>query len=871
MYLSRRKRRLLNLRSDRTPSLKLLLISRITTLVVILTVAGLILLPFLFFWYSRQLPSPDKVVRREGFSTVILDREKRPLFDIYLQENRIPIDLPSVPQSLKQATISIEDKDFYKHKGFDPKGIIRAIFKIITLQDIQGGSTLTQQLVKNVLLSSERTIPRKIKEFILAVQIESKYSKDEILQMYLNEAPYGGTMWGIEAAAQGYFGKSAKDLDILESVILAGFPQRPSYYSPFGVNEDAYIDRTKQVLRRIREDGYIQSSEELDLGRRLSEVKFASKGATFKAPHFVMYVRKLLTEQFGERLVEAGGLKVTTTLDLNLQKEAEKIVKEELDKIKGLNVGNGAAVVINPQTGEILSYVGSYDYHADEEKLQGKFDVVSLGLRQPGSALKPITYAVAFSKGYTPSSLIMDVETHFPGGRQGAPDYIPKNYDGKSRGAVQLRFALGNSINVPAVKITALVGVRDILKQAYEMGLTTLEPTYENVNRLGLSLTLGGGEVRLLDLTSAYGVFAASGQLYPPYAIEKVIDKDGKTLFERKKVSGKRVLSAEVAFLISHILLDSNARKEVFGPRSYLVVSGKTVSVKTGTTDDIKDNWTIGYTPSVVVGVWVGNNDNSPMNSKLASGVTGAAPIWNRIISQTLGDKQDEIITQPQGVIALQIDAFGGGLPYKDSPTRSEYFIKGTEPTDIAPVYQKLKLSRADTSKLANTVEILTGNYEEKEFIVLQEKDPISEDRNRWQEGIDKWLESQEDPKYHPPKDTSSTEENKVVVEIKKPQDKQKIDQEEIEVEARAFALKEIDKMELYVNDSRKTTVSDNKLKEKLKLDTGVYKIKIKALSKDGNSGEAEIIIGIKVSADEPLPPSPSPTSAPTSSPAPTP
>lgn len=825
-------------------------------------VGTLLFLLLMFLFYSKDLPSPDKVQRKEGFSTVILDRNEKPIYDIYSDKNRIPVPLTDIPDYLKKATIAIEDKDFYKHQGFSTRGILRAVFNILTLKGLQGGSTLTQQLVKNVLLTSERTLPRKFKEFILAVQIERKYSKDEILQMYLNEAPYGGTMWGIESAAQGYFSKKAKELTFTESVILAGLPQRPSYYSPFTGSNNAYKERAEEVLRRMREDGYITSIQEKNYQKEIESFNFTKTSASFYAPHFVEYVKKQLIDKFGEKKVNEGGLRVVTTLDLTIQAETEKIVREELDKIKGLNVSNGAALVMDPQSGEILAYVGSKEYESEDEDFQGKFDVVRQGLRQPGSALKPVTYAVAFSKNYTPSSLVMDVETKFPGGANN-PDYIPKNYDGKFRGPVQLRFALANSINIPAVKLTALVGVRDILETAGELGLSTLTPTRENESRLGLSITLGGGEVSLLELTNAYGVFANKGVKNDIVSVLEVSDASGKMLFEHKKTNGKRVLGEDVTFLVSHILLDNNARAEVFGERSYLVIPGKTVAVKTGTTDDKKDNWTLGYSPSFVTGVWVGNNDNTAMDPKLASGVSGAAPIWNRIMRFVLKDTPDEQFTQPENIISLTVDAFAGGLPKENRPTRSEYFIKGTEPTQTSPVYQKLKLSRSDSSRLANAVEIASGNYEEKDFLVFTETDPTSDNENRWQEGINKWLEGQSDPLYHPPTQTSDNQAADIIVNIRKPGNKEQINDNNIEISVQAASNKGIKKIELFLDGNKKDEFDSSSFSKSYNLETGIHLIKAKAFDNDNKSAESEVIVGVKVSADPTDTPAPLPSPTP--------
>lgn len=826
---------------------------------------GLFLLSFfLFIWLSKDLPLPDRVVRKEGFSTVINDRNNKPLYDIYSEKNRIPVPFSDMPEMLKKATVAIEDKEFYKHQGFDPKGIVRAAFHIVTFSGIQGGSTLTQQLVKNVLLTTEQTIPRKIKEFVLAVQIEKKYSKDEILQMYLNESPYGGTMWGIEAAALGYFNKHTKELSDLESIVLAGFPQRPSFYSPYSGNKKAYVKRSEEVLRRMREDGMITVDQEYNYKKQLPVFQFATPSSSFRAPHFVLNIKKQLTEMFGDAVVEKGGLKVTTTLDRDLQDKAENIVKEELEKLKSLKVSNGAVMAIKPKTGEILTYIGSKDYNSPDPEFEGKFDVVSMGYRQPGSALKPITYAVGFMKGYTPASLIMDVETHFPAGKDKA-DYIPKNYDNKFRGPVQVRFALANSVNIAAVKMTALVGIRDILKTAHEMGLTSLAPNDENINRLGLSLTLGGGEVRLYDLTGAFGVFATGGIKNEIYSIQKVTDNNGKTIYEHKSVSGKRVLPEDVSFLISQILSDNNSRKDVFGENSYLVVPGKTVSVKTGTTDDKRDNWTVGYSPDIALGIWVGNNDNSPMDPKLASGVTGAAPVWNRIMREVLKNLSEVPLRKPDNVISLDIDVFSGGLPFEGKPLRNEFFINGTEPTATSPVYQKIKVSKADNNKLANQVEIATGSYDEKNFIVFKENDPTNlSGQNMWQEGIDKWVETQSDPLYHPPKETSTKDENSVVVRIKNPGDMQRIDNNNVEVNAEAKAAKDIKKMELYVDDSLKDSFNSNSFTRNINLETGVHKIKVKAYNANDNTGESEVKIGVKVQPNDTPTPVTQPTIIPT-------
>ena len=718
----------------------------------------------MFIWFSRDLPTPGKLSASNfSQSTKIFDRNGILLYDIFKDQNRTYIALDQIPKTLQEATIAIEDKDFYKNQGFSITGYLRAFRNAILSRRIAGGgSTLTQQLVKNTLLTSEQTIARKVKEFILAIQVDRNYTKNQILELYLNATPYGGTAVGVEAAAERYFGKKAKDLDLLESVIMAGLPQRPSYFSPYGQNSKAYIERSKEVLRRMQEDGYITKKQELDTIKRLPNVDFLKETQAIKAPHFSFYVRDLLVKQFGENVVEQGGLQVTTTLDYKLEEKAEEIVKEEVQNARSLLVGNGASVVLDPKNGEILAMVGSRDFFEEPDKKTnaplkgGQFNVITQALRQPGSSIKPITYATALEKGYTASTLIMDAPTAFPGGGQ-EKDYVPKNYDGKFHGPLQLRFALGSSINMPAVKLLGMVGIKNMLTTAYNMGISTLAPTNDNVNRFGLSLTLGGGEVRPLELAAAYTAFANQGFKSEPVAILKVTDPKGKVLFEQKEVSKKQVLSPEVAFIISHMLLDNNARLITFGVNSYLNVSGQTIAVKTGTTDDKRDNWTIGWTPSVLVATWVGNNDNSPMG-QVASGGTGAAPIWRRIILEALRNKPSENFVKPDDVIAVTIDALGGGLPVDGQSTRSEYFIKGTEPQGPSIIYKTIKVSK-DSNKIASQSEIDHNEYDTKKFIVFHEDDPVSTDgKNRWQEAIDQWVADnhKDDSQYHPPTETST-------------------------------------------------------------------------------------------------------------------
>lgn len=641
-------------------------------------------------WFFWGVPLPTNLSSEEyPVSTKLFDRKGKLIYEIYADKRRTPIKLEELPDYVKESTIAIEDKDFYKHYGFSYTGIARAAYNIAIKRKLQGGSTLTQQLVKNVLLSSERTIRRKLREFFLTMVVEGVYSKNQILEMYLNQIPYGSTAYGIESASELYFGKAAKEMTLAQAALLAGLPAAPSRYSPFGAHPELAKDRQETVLGRMVEEGYI-SQEEADKAEE-EEIKFAET-TTPKAPHFALWIKEQLAEKYGEKVVEQGGLRVTTTLDLELQEFAQAATATEVAKLKKQKVGNGAAIVTRPKTGEILAMVGSKDYFATDE--DGKVNV-TLAKRQPGSSIKPINYALALrDEKITAATALTDVPTCFV--VLGQPIYCPSNYDNTFHGLVQARFALGNSYNLPAVRVLALNGVENFVEFAKEMGLTTLT----DPSNYGLSLTLGGGEVRPYDMAVAFGVFANQGIKIPLISILKVEDWKGKVLEEAKveEIEGDRVLSPDVSFLISHILLDNNARSAAFGESSFLNVRGHPeVSTKTGTTNDRRDNWTIGYTKHAVVVSWVGNNDNSEMSGAV-SGVSGASPIWNRIMREVL-DKAEEGFydddeeghawpSQTEGVLGASVCATTGLLPpgAQDNPgcpTRFEYFLKGTVPEKI--------------------------------------------------------------------------------------------------------------------------------------------------------------------------------------------
>ncbi len=737
---------------------RIVLLSRISTFIFFGLIAIIVIVLLGFIWYGRDLPTPGKLIQSQGNqSTRIYDRNGVLLYSVFANQNRVYVNLADIPKNLQNATISIEDKGFYSNAGFSPLSYLRVLKDIILHGNVTGGSGITQQLVKNTLISSERTLPRKIKELILAIQVNNKYTKNQILEMYLNDVSYGGNDIGVEAAAETYFGKHVNQLDLAQSAFLAGLPQGPSLYDPFNGNK-YYLTRSQQVLDSMVSDGIISQKQDTDAYNEIKGFQFVNHDQSIKAPHFVMYVKQLLQDKLGfsPTMIQNGGLQVTTTLDYDFQQKAETIVKSEIDNLKIYKVSNGAAIVTDPKTGEVLTMVGSKDYF--DQSIDGEYND-ALANRQPGSSLKPIMYSVAFEKGYTPATMVMDVQTDFPTNDPKTPIYTPVNYSGKFQGPIQLRFALGNSLNIPAVKMLARVGIKDVMQKAYDMGIQNWQPTPQNLSSVGLSLVLGGRETTLLDETTAYGVFANGGVRQDPIFILKVTDSKGNILYQAHPSQGSRVLSPEVSFLISHILLDNNARIMDFGPNSWLVVPGKTVSVKTGTTDNKKDNWTMGYTPSYVVGVWVGNNDDTPMNQAISSGVTGASPIWEKIMSAILKGKPDEAPQKPDDVNALTIDSIGGGLPVSGQPTRSEYFIKGTEPTGPSAIYQNLKLSKHDHGKLASPWEVANNQFDTGAYIVFHEDDPVSTDgQNRWQAGINSWLQTnyQGQDQYHPPTDTSS-------------------------------------------------------------------------------------------------------------------
>lgn len=612
---------------------------------------GIIVLALFIGWIATlQLPDFNNFENRTiANSTKIYDRTGTiVLYNIHDNVRRTEVPISQISPFIQQATVSIEDAHFYEHNGFRPTSFIRAVIANITTGGFsQGGSTIDQQVIKNSLLSREKTIPRKLKEIILALKLDREVPKDTILQIYLNESPYGGTIYGVEEASLAYFNKHAKDVTLTEAAYLAALPQSPTYYSPYGKHRDSLEKRKNLVLEKMYELGYITEAQK-NASQSETVAFIQDNSNSGKALHFVMYIREYLEQQYGEDVVQNGGLKVVTTIDYNLQKQLEDIVKQgALDNAKKYRATNAAAVAIDPHTGQILSMVGSRDFFDTE--IPGQYNI-ALAERQPGSSFKPIVYAAAFEKGYTPETVLYDVPTQFStacdpygnpkAGAKSTACYMPENYDNKFRGPIALRDALAQSLNVPAVKLLYLTGIKTAIALAQDMGLSTIQ----DPARYGLSLVLGGGEVTLLELTNAYGVFANNGIYNPPVGILEVRDSDN-TVLEKYTKKDKDVLPESVAALISSVLSDNNAKIPAYGANSPLFFGDRPVASKTGTTNDYRDVWVVGYTPSVVLGMWGGNNDNSPIDKKVAGFVL--APIWHKAMQAAIGTSTIEYFPDP--------------------------------------------------------------------------------------------------------------------------------------------------------------------------------------------------------------------------------
>jgi len=795
-------------------------------IIIWLVVLGFIGLTGAFAYFAKDLPNPNEIAQRRMVeSTKIYDRTgKILLYDVHGEERRTVISFDEIPQIAKDATLVIEDDNFYHHFGLDWKAIARAFLANFQGKKItQGGSTITQQFIKNAILTPERTFARKIKEAILAIEMELKYSKNEIFSFYLNQVPYGSNTYGIEAAAQTFFNKNAKDLTLAESALLAALPKAPSYYSPYGSHGEELKARQEYILERMYKFGYI-TKDEMEKAKQ-EELDFAPNISSIKAPHFVMYIKEYLEEKYGKEYVEKAGLKVYTTLDWNLQKMAEEIVLERVEKnAKNYNANNAALVAIDPKTGQVLTMVGSKNYWAEPYPkgcITGKtclFDPntnVAARPRQPGSAFKPFAYATAFEKGFTPDTIIFDLKTEFnpdclsDGSQEkdqyGLDCYHPKNYDAKFRGPITFRQGLAQSLNIPSVKVLYLAGVNDTINTAQDAGIETLKDR----SRYGLSLVLGGGEVKLLELTSGFGVFATEGIKHPIISVLKIEDNKGNIIEEYQDESQK-ILEPQIARLISDILSDDEARAPMFGYRSNLYIEGLPTAVKTGTTQEYRDGWTIGYTPSLVVGVWAGNNDNAPMNKE--PGAVIAAPIWNEFIKKAYAKKQEAKEED------RQIEN------YFNLPEEVEEFIK---PDPI--ITNKDVLNGKFTNEVRVKIDRISGKLatnltppdliEEKIYrqvhcilYYVNKNDPQGNDNgrgdpqfNNWEAPVIEWAISPERKEVYnqdlPQEyDDVHTPENQPEVKILSPKNNEAIKNDEIKIQVEATARLGIERVEFFLD-----------------------------------------------------------------------
>ncbi len=761
---------------------------------------GVIFLSLVIAWITKDLPKPGELVNREvPKSTKIYDRTGTVLlYEIFANKKRTPVKLSELPSYVKWATITAEDRNFYSHPGFRITSILRAfITNIINRKKVQGGSTITQQLVKNVFLTPEKSYIRKIKEILLSWKIEKKFTKDQILELYLNEIPYGSTAYGIESAAQAFFGKKAKELTIAESALLASLPKAPTYYSPYGNQKDELIKRQRFIIRSMEEQGYITKKEADEaLKEKLNFKPFAN---IIKAPHFVFYIKNILEKKYGIQTVEKGGLKVITTLDMYKQEIAEDVIKTrgEINE-KKFDTKNAALIAIDPKTGEILSMVGSRDFFNKE--IDGEVNVVTQ-LRQPGSSFKPIVYAAAFMKGLSPDTVMFDLNTVF---KTVVGDYEPKNYNLKENGPVTIRQALGSSLNIPAVKTIYLTGIEDVLNLAEKMGYSS----FGDRSRFGLSLVLGGAEVRLIEHVYAYAVFAREGIYRKPKAILRIEDSEGNILEKYDKPSkGEQVLDTQTARMINDILTDNEARLLTFNVNNYLNLGERPVAAKTGTTNDYRDAWTIGYTPSIVVGVWTGNNDFSPMKLK-ASGGSVAAPIWNEFMKKVLGDTPIEEFKKPDPIVKPNKPMLNGKYILEKKVKIDT--MSGKLATDYTPKRTTRELTYAEVHNILH--------YVNKNNIIgpVPEKPWDDENYTTWEIPVEKWAKDNNYVLEKPPTefDDIHKKELKPKLNLYTPKNSDVISTNTLDIRISANAPRGISEIEYYIDDKliKRTNSSSSEL-----------------------------------------------------------
>ncbi|MBI4426112.1 MAG: PBP1A family penicillin-binding protein [Candidatus Kerfeldbacteria bacterium] len=788
-----------------------------------------------FAWFSRDLPDPDKISDRNvAQSTRIYARDgKTLLYEIHGDERRTVVELSEITPSVINATVAIEDKDFYKHQGFSLTGIVRALWRDVTTGSSQGGSTITQQFVKNAILTSEKRLTRKIREVVLAYQIERRFTKEQILKLYFNEIPYGSNAYGVEAAAETYFGKPARSLTLAESAVLAALPQAPTFYSPYGNHTDKLLGRAHYILDLMVEQGYLKQAE-ADAAQQDDVLKNVKpKRETIIAPHFVFYVKELLTEKYGEKVVERGGLRVTTTLDVDKQLAAEKVIGELAPaNEKRWGATNVALVAIDPKTGQLLTMVGSRDYF--NRDIDGNVNV-ALTLQQPGSSIKPIVYATAFSRGFTPETILFDLKTRFK--NAGGPDYAPNNYDGKEHGPVAMRQALAGSLNIPAVKTLYLAGIDNVIDQAQKMGYTT----WDDRSRLGLSLVLGGADVTLLEHTAAFGAFATEGMRYTTAPILRIEDRSGKIL-EEFKATASRVLDENVARMINSVLSDNDARSFIFGSRNRLTLPDRPVAAKTGTTQEYRDAWALGYTPSFVAGVWTGETRNKAMKPG-ADGSVVAAPIWNAFMRQALQGTRPESFKKPKSP-KVDKPILQGKLE-GEVPTKVDWVTGRQIPDSCLASWPKEFV----TEKIVRAVHTILHYLNPRDPLGPAPADPTKDPQYAsWEGPVHAWAKKNGYLEERPALESCELRTQAPLVTITSPAANATITTDSVAVSVSVSSPRTIAATEFYFNGvavAQPTTTATTVAIPLVDVGNGFYPIRVVARDDVGNVGEASFDINV--------------------------
>ncbi|NMC51992.1 penicillin-binding protein [Candidatus Kuenenbacteria bacterium] len=816
---------------------KLLKLAGVGIIALVIFVLGALM------YYSGKVPTREEmIIASQGSATKIYDRTgEHILYFLSGSEKRVWVPLDQIPEHVRWAVIAIEDDQFYEHHGFDFPALVKvALHEIFGIGPQRGGSTITQQLVKNAVLSPEKTYKRKLKELIFSYYLEKKFSKDEILELYFNVVPYGSTAYGVEAGAETYFGKKAQDLTVGEGAILAAMLQATTYYSPYGSHVEELMARQKFVLKKMRDLGYI--SEEQRAAAEGEKLEFKRLSQSVVAPHFTLYIKELLAEKYGEEMAEKGGLKVITTLDFDKQKIAEEAIAAGVERNEKKNGAHNASLVsINPKTGEVFAMVGSRDYF--NEEYDGAVNV-AMRPRQPGSSFKPIVYAASFLEGFSPETILFDTKTKFP--TETGKIYEPNNYDGTEHGPVSIRKALAGSLNIPAVKTIYVVGINKVLDLAEKMGYTTLGDR----SRFGLSLVLGGGEVKLVDHIKAFSVFANNGVKNDLQYILKVEDKGGEVLeeFKPEENKGEEVLDSQVAKQINSILSDNGSRAWIFGEKNYLTLPDRPVAAKTGTTNDFHDGWTMGYTPSLATGVWVGNNDNKAMTGK-ADGSIVAAPIWNEYMKRALEGTPVENFEQPENKPLPNKPMLNGQAA--DEVTVKIDKTTGKLATDLTPA--NLIEERKYRQGVHSILHYVTPGDILGPIPIEPSKDPAYA---AFEEGVRLWAEKNNYINIENPPtelDDVHTEENRPSIEIISPKDGATFYEPNFEVSVESGARRGVDRVEYYIDNELIGTQKNYPFGfanyQLIGFENGEHFLKAIAYDDVGNSREMNIKIYINLPA----------------------